>query len=134
MTQADSALQRWHHVARTQDPALLDELLDDDVVFRSPAIYAPQPGKVLTAGYLTAALAVLGPTLRYVDEWADEHSAVLEFEATVNDRTVHGIDMLRWNDAGRITSFTVMVRPLSGLQQLMAAMVTELDRLGAQHP
>jgi hypothetical protein len=129
-----SALARWHQVVTTKDPGLLADLLADDVVFRSPAIFAPQPGKVLTTGYLTAALAVLGPTLRYLHEWSDEDSAVLEFEAEVGGRTLHGVDMLRWNDDGRLTSFTVMVRPFSGLQQLMAAMVTELDRLGAQHP
>ncbi|HEY2166777.1 MAG TPA: nuclear transport factor 2 family protein [Jatrophihabitantaceae bacterium] len=129
-----SALQRWHHVATTQDASLLDDLLAEDVVFRSPAVFAPQPGKALTTGYLTAALAVLGPTLRYVDEWSDDGSAVLEFEAEVGGRLVHGVDMLRWNDAGKLTSFTVMVRPFSALQQLMTAMVAELDRLGAHHP
>jgi hypothetical protein len=134
MTESSSVLDRWHEVVETADASLLDGLLADDVVFRSPAIFAPQPGKALTTGYLTAALAVLGPTLRYVAQWADDHSAVLEFEAEVGGRQVHGVDMLRWNDAGRLTSFTVMVRPFSGLQQLMAAMVTELDRLGLQHP
>ena len=134
MTQHDSPLRRWHEVVVAQDATLLDGLLADDVVFRSPAIHAPQPGKVLTTGYLTAALAVLGPTLRYVDEWSDDHSAVLEFEAEVGGRTVHGVDMLRWNDAGKLTSFTVMVRPFSGLQNLMTAMVAELDRIGASHP
>jgi SnoaL-like protein len=134
MTQHDSPLRRWHDVVAAQDASLLDQLLADDVVFRSPAIHAPQRGKVLATGYLTAALAVLGPTLRYVDEWSGDHSSVLEFEAEVGGRTVHGVDMLRWNDDGRLTSFTVMVRPFSGLQQLMAAMVAELDRIGATHP
>lgn len=134
MTEHKSPVRRWHDVVAAQDPTLLADLLDDDVVFRSPAIHAPQPGKELTTGYLTAALAVLGPTLRYVDEWADDHSAVLEFEAQVGGRTVHGVDMLRWNADGRLTSFTVMVRPFSGLQQVMAAMVAELDRTGASHP
>ena len=134
MTQPDSPLRRWHDVVATRDAALLEELLDDEVVFRSPAIHAPQPGKMLTTGYLTAALAVLGPTLRYIDEWSDDRSAVLEFEAEVGGRTVHGVDMLRWNDDGKLTSFTVMVRPFSGLQQLMGAMVAELDRIGATHP
>ena len=42
---------------------------------------------------------------------------------------VHGIDMMRWNDAGKLTSFTVMVRPVEGLQQLMVMMSAELARL-----
>jgi hypothetical protein len=56
-----AALRRWHAVAEAKDPALLDELPADEVVFRSPAVFAPQQGKTLTASYLSAALKVLGP-------------------------------------------------------------------------
>ena len=44
-------------------------------------MFAPQQGNALTAAYLTAALEVLGPTLRYVGQWHDYASAALEFEA-----------------------------------------------------
>jgi SnoaL-like protein len=121
-----SVLSSWHSVVETRDPSLLAELLADDVVFRSPAVFKPQEGKALTTAYLTAAITVLGPTVRYVSEWADDHSAVLEFEANLDGTFVHGIDMLRWNDAGQLTSFTVMVRPLRGLQKLMELMAAAL--------
>jgi hypothetical protein len=121
-----SVLSSWHSVVETRDPSLLAELLADDVVFRSPAVFKPQEGKALTTAYLTAAITVLGPTVRYVSEWADDHSAVLEFEADLDGTFVHGIDMLRWNDAGQLTSFTVMVRPLRGLQKLMELMAAAL--------
>ncbi len=122
MSDRPAPLQAWHAVVAGKDPALLDGLLADEVVFRSPAVFASQQGKALTAAYLSAALAVLGPTLRYVDEWYAESSAVLEFEADVDGLFVHGVDMLRWNDAGLLTGFTVMVRPLRGLQQLITRM------------
>ena len=64
--------------------------------------------------------------MHYVSEWADDHSAVLEFEADLDGSYVHGIDMLRWNDAGQLTSFTVMVRPLRGLQKLIDLMSAQL--------
>lgn len=121
-----SVLSSWHSVVETRDPSLLAELLADDVVFRSPAVFKPQEGKALTTAYLTAAITVLGPTVRYVSEWADDHSAVLEFEADLDGTFVHGIDMLRWNDAGQLTSFTVMVRPLRGLQKLIELMAAAL--------
>ena len=70
---------------------------------------------------------MLGPTLRYVDEWYGESSAVLEFEADLDGVVVHGVDMIRWNDAGKLTSFTVMVRPVKGLQQLMGKMGARAD-------
>ena len=116
----------WHRIAESRDPAGLVDLLHDDCVFRSPAVHAPQEGKALTTGYLAAAIVVLGPTLRYVEEWHGESSAVLEFEAEVGGRTVHGVDMLRWDDDGRLTSFTVMVRPMRGLEALIEAMAAQL--------
>jgi len=126
MSERPAPLQQWHRVAETRDPALLDELLDEACVFRSPAVHTPQEGKVLTTAYLSAALVVLGPTLGYQHEWWDDGSAVLEFTAEVDGRTIHGIDMLRWNDAGRLTEFTVMVRPFKGLTSLMESMLAEL--------
>jgi hypothetical protein len=126
-TERPPALRAWHEVVESKDPAKLDALLADDCVFRSPAVYQPQAGKALTTMYLRAALIVLGPTLRYLDEWISDTGAVLEFEADLDGRTVHGIDMMRWNDAGQLTSFTVMVRPFSGLQTLMEHMVVHLS-------
>jgi hypothetical protein len=82
-------LSAWHAVVESKSPALLDELLADEVVFRSPAVFAPQEGKALTASYLTAALTVLGPSLRYVSQWHDQASAVLEFEADLDGVYVH---------------------------------------------
>jgi hypothetical protein len=122
MSDEPAALRAWHRVVTARDPGLLDGLLADDVVFRSPAVFAPQEGIALATAYLTAALAVLGPTVRYVREWYDTSSAVLEFEADLDGVIVHGVDLLQWNTADRLTSFTVMVRPLRGLEQLIGRM------------
>ena len=119
-------LAAWHVVAAALDPAGLDALLADDVVFRSPAVYEPQRGKAVTTAYLSAALDVLGPSLRYVAEWADERSAVLEFEADLDGTFVQGVDMLRWGPDGRLTEFTVLVRPVRGLQALIERMARRL--------
>ena len=126
MSDHPAPLRRWHAVVESKGPALLDELLADEVVFRSPAVFAPQEGKALTAGYLTAALKVLSPSLRYVSEWHDQTSAVLEFEADLEGVYVHGVDILRWNDDGKLNSFTVMVRPMRGLQKLVELMGAQL--------
>ena len=116
----------WHAVAQSRDPAGLDALLADEVVFRSPAVHAPQEGKALTTAYLSAAIVVLGPTLTYVREWYAEDSAVLEFRADLDGVVVHGVDMLTWGADGRLTDFTVMVRPAKGLQRLMERMAAQL--------
>jgi len=120
------ALRSWHAVAAARDPLLLDALLADDVEFRSPAVFAPQTGKAVATAYLTAALRVLGPSLRYVAEWYDERSAVLEFEATLEGTYLQGVDILRWNGDNKLIGFTVMARPLRGLEKLIDLMSREL--------
>jgi len=128
MPEQPDAVKAWHAVVAANDPAQIDGLLADDVVFRSPAVFAPQPGKDLTLRYLSSAMAVLGPSLNYVAEWYDQSSAVLEFEAELDGMYVHGVDMLRWNDEGKLVSFTVMVRPMRGLQKLVEHMQAQLAR------
>jgi hypothetical protein len=120
------ALRSWHAVAAARDPLLLDALLADDVEFRSPAVFAPQTGKAVATAYLTAALRVLGPSLRYVAEWYDERSAVLEFEANLEGAYLQGVDILRWNGDDKLIGFTVMARPLRGLEKLIDLMSREL--------
>ncbi len=116
----------WHRIAATRDPAGLADLLADDVVFRSPAVHTPQEGKELTTAYLSAAVVVLGPTLVYRRQWYAERNAVLEFDAELDGLTVHGIDMMQWNDDGKLVEFTVMVRPFKGLNKLIELMAAEL--------
>lgn len=122
MPDQPSAVRSWHAFAASGDLTLLDGLLADDVEFRSPAVFAPQPGKALTARYLAAALAVLGPSLRYVSEWYSQDSAVLEFEAELGGTYVQGVDIMRWNADRKLVSFTVMVRPMRGLEKLIELM------------
>ena len=126
MSDQPAPLHRWHAVVESRDPALLDDLLADEVVFRSPAVFAPQDGRALTASYLSAALRVLGPSLRYVSQWHDQAGAVLEFEADLDGVYVQGVDILRWNTDEKLVSFTVMVRPLRGLQKLVELMSVQL--------
>ena len=127
MPEQPPAVRAWHAVVQSGDPALLDDLLADDVVFRSPAVFTPQQGKTVTTQYLSSAMVVLGPSLRYTGEWHGETSAVLEFEADLEGVYVQGVDMLRWNAEGKLVSFTVMVRPMRGLQKLIELMSRQLS-------
>ncbi len=39
---------------------------------------------------------------------------------------MHGADFITWDDAGLITDFTVMIRPVKGLHAVIEAMAAEL--------
>ncbi|MFD0452511.1 nuclear transport factor 2 family protein [Rhodococcus aetherivorans] len=109
--------------------AALEDLIADDAVFSSPAVFTPQEGKARTVAYLRAALTVFsGAGFRYVDEWYNDDSAVLEFTADLDGIHVNGIDLIRWDDRGRIISFKVMTRPLKGLQALIPLMAAQLGQ------
>ncbi len=121
------ALQTWHHLVRSQDPSGLNALLADDVVFYSPVVHTPQRGKKLAAMYLGAAFHVFfNQTFRYVREIVGASDAMLEFETEVDGVLVNGVDLIKWNNAGQIVEFKVMVRPLKAMNiihQRMAAML-----------
>ena len=104
-----AAVQAWHEVVRTGDKELLQSLLTDDVVFRSPVVHTPQAGRALTTAYLEAAMTVLGPNLQYHRQWFGVDSAVLEFTTVVDDVEIHGVDVMTWADDDRLVDFTVMV-------------------------
>lgn len=123
-----AAVQTWHEVVRTGDKELLQSLLTDDVVFRSPVVHTPQAGRVLTTAYLEAAMTVLGPKLQYHRQWFGVDSAVLEFTTVVDDIEIHGVDMMTWTDDDRLVDFTVMVRPQKAFTVLIERMGAELAR------
>lgn len=116
-------IQRWIDYIGDHDPAGLDELLAEDAVFYSPAVFSPQQGRAKTAMYLNAAAKLFGGTdFHYVQQWYGERSAVLEFAATLDGVVVNGIDMIHWDEDGRIVSFKVMIRPFKGLQAVIPRM------------
>ena len=100
--------------------------LADDVVFRSPAVHTPYEGKETVEGILRL-VATVFESFRYTNEWRDGRTTILFFEANVGDRELQGIDILEENEHGLVERFTVMIRPLSGLQAVAATMAAKLS-------
>ncbi len=121
------ALETWHRLVRTQDASGLDTLLAEDATFYSPVVHTPQRGRKLAARYLSAAFQVFfNSTFRYVREIVGTSDAMLEFETEIDGILVNGVDLIKWNDAGQIVEFKVMLRPLKAINvihQRMAAML-----------
>lgn len=118
-------IQRWLRVIEGGEDLghELDEMLNEDAVFYSPAVFAPQRGRAVTAAYLRAAARMFSGTgFHYVQQWYGEDSAVLHFAAEVDGLSVEGIDMIHWNESGQIISVKVMIRPFKALQGVIARM------------
>jgi SnoaL-like domain len=124
---SSSPIEIWHRLVKERDVRGLDGLLADEAVFHSPVVHTPQVGKAITKAYLGAAFHVFfNESFRYVRELTSDHDAVLEFQVELDGISVNGVDMIKWNDEGRITEFKVMLRPLKAvnlIHQKMAAML-----------
>lgn len=122
------AIQRWIDIIHSGRADEMPDLLADDVVFYSPAVFTPQEGRAITLAYLTAAVKVFGGNdFRYVGQWFGETSAVLEFVTDIDGVHVNGVDMIHWNADEKITEFKVMLRPFKALQTVMPAMAEALQ-------
>jgi hypothetical protein len=127
----DHPLDRWHDMVARRDPNGLDALLADDVVFHSPVVHTPQRGRARTRMYLLAAFQVLlGDDFRYVREIRGEHDAMLEFTVELDGIHVNGVDIMHFDDEGRIDDFTVMVRPMKAMDELRRRMAELLEAQG----
>jgi hypothetical protein len=139
---ASTGLEAWHRVVRNMSDETLDEILADDVVFHSPVVHSPQEGRALTKLYLMAAFNVLPGEPKaaegskktkskfgYVREVIGDQDVVLEFMTEIDGITINGVDMIHFNDDGKISDFKVMIRPLKAIQKIHAQMAAMLESL-----
>jgi hypothetical protein len=108
------------------DVDALAEQLHPDVVFRSPAVYRPYHGRDMVLALLGVVAQVL-ENFRYANQWRDGDAEILFFETNVGEYELQGVDILEYDAEGLVTSFVVMIRPLSGLQALAAAIQAKLE-------
>jgi len=123
-----AGLARWHdYMMGGADPAVLSDLLADDVVFHSPVVHTPQAGKPIVMAYLVAASHVLGnDSFHYVRELVDRDEMMLEFATELDGIAINGVDIIRFNAHGQITDFKVMVRPLKAINKVWEMMGAQL--------
>jgi hypothetical protein len=109
----------------------LGELLAPEVVFHSPVTFHPFVGREAVTRLLNEVGQVF-EDFRYTRELAGERAHALIFAARVGDRELEGLDLLRFDEQGRIADFTVMLRPLSALVPFAQAMSERVAAAGLQ--
>ena len=125
-------LELWHEMFKDRDIGRLDEILAENCVFLSPIVHSPQEGRELTKFYLTGAFNVFNDSFHYVKEVVTDEHAVLEFVCDMDGVLVNGVDIMTFDDQGKIVEFKVMVRPLKAVNLLHARMKDMLEQLSSQ--
>jgi hypothetical protein len=122
-------VEGWHRFVASGDRDLLASLLSEHIVFRSPFVQSPIPGRDATLLVLTT-VAQIFENFRYHRTFiGGSHDVALEFAADISKWQLKGIDLIRFNEAGEMTEFEVMIRPIKAL----AALGEEMgNRIGPQ--
>lgn len=130
-----TAADRFRTAVERGDLAALDELFHEDIRFHSPVKFTPFEGKPMVMGLFGVLLrtfedfryvGTLDGTVETGTDGTAAPSVVLVFRATVGGRSIHGIDLLQFDEAGLIKEFTVMVRPQSAVHALGEAVLAGL--------
>ena len=127
-----NTIEIWHKIVSGKDASLLASIIHEDAVFRSPFAYKPYEGRGALVFVLSNVIEIF-EDFTYHRELisADRQSAFLEFTANIGGKNLKGIDMVRFDGAGLITEFEVMIRPMSGLMALAEQMAPRMAKLGA---
>ncbi|MBO7940649.1 nuclear transport factor 2 family protein [Streptomyces antibioticus] len=126
-------MRAFREAVEAGDLDAVEALLAEDVVFTSPAVFKPYAGRPITAAILRTVSEVF-EDFRYERELSggEGRDHALVFRARVGERELSGCDFIHLNEDGLIDELTVMVRPLSGLQALAAAMGARFDAIARE--
>jgi hypothetical protein len=68
-------------------------------------------------------------SFKYTKEVLSGNQAILEFETTIEGKYVNGVDIITFNDEGKISEFKVMIRPLQAVNIIHMQMQRMLEEL-----
>ncbi|MFD6280780.1 nuclear transport factor 2 family protein [Streptomyces sp. NPDC060209] len=135
--------ERFRDAVEKGELAALEDLFTEDIRLYSPVKFTPFEGKSMVLGLFGVLLRTF-EDFRYIGNFEgtaetsadgeEAQSEILLFRATVNGKEIHGIDLLQFDEAGRVKEFTVMVRPQSAVQALGQAVLAGLVADGARAP
>jgi hypothetical protein len=121
---------RFRRGVEARDLAQMISAFAEDAVLHSPVTFQPFEGRD-AIGRLLGILLEVFQDFRYTDELSSpEGTRALIFRARVADREAEGLDLIRYDEAGRIRDFTVMIRPRSALEALLREVASRLAAPG----
>ena len=129
----------WHDLFDGGNLKDLEKLLDKNAIFYSPLVFKPQPGRKLTAMYLKNAYQMFfadgNKSFTYVREIHSDTDSMLEFTCEIDGILINGIDVIKWNEEGKIQEFKVFIRPNKAIEKVkekmseLLANMSTLDKL-----
>lgn len=118
---------------RARDLEAIRATLAEDIELYGPVFAEPFVGRA-QVGNLFGVLLQVFEGVEIIDEVVSGDRFALAFRAEVGGQPIEVVDLLSFDDDGRIETFTVTARPLDGVQALAAAVAPHLPELGMAPP
>ena len=115
-------------IARTSEGSvrdsisLLDRSLISQNINENKQIEEPDVSEML-------GLADKSKVIALFKEVLSGNQAILEFETTIEGKYINGVDIITFNDEGKISEFKVMIRPLQAVNMIHMQMQRMLEEL-----
>lgn len=120
--------EQWRKGGETGDVDLCLEALAADVVIHSPISHRIRfEGRDQAHDLLIAAFSLF-QELRYASDIGDHRNRTLVHRARIGEQELEEVQLIRLDDAAKISEITLFVRPLPALTALMSALGPELAR------
>jgi len=125
---AAASLEKWHAIIASKDVGDLPSITSPEVAVHLPTAFNPyRGGEALLLAIINATQILEDFSYHRQAATADGRNVVLEFSARIGGKTAKGIDFIRFDDAGKIVEFEVMMRPLNAAQALAAEMAKRVS-------
>ncbi len=110
-----------------KDVDALRACLADDVIFRPPTYWKDWEGPEI-------ALTILGHVMELFEDfhykriWNDHPNYALEFKCKVGDLDAEGVDLITLDADGKVSEFTVVMRPIKTVEALRQHMLERFQK------
>lgn len=115
--QVQRALDDWQRIFKTLDLDKLPDLLADDVTYTNPVDAMTLRGRRALVDSMRLSFSIF-ENFEYAREFSGEDGHVLEFCGSVGNVAFTGVDIMRFDDAGKISDLVVMIRPVAALVKI----------------
>ena len=122
---AEAFVERWHGIVAERDLEGLREILAEDVQLGAPPYWQKLEGREVV-GHLLGIIVETIEGFTYRREWWREGELALEFTGRVGGLELQGIDLISLDDAGRIRSLDVLMRPVNAVVALREAVAPRM--------
>lgn len=118
----------WRDLFNSETLPPIEDMLSESIQMHSPVMHTPQTGKKLVSTYIVAAHKLFNDwNLEYIRDFQKGREVMLEFEGEINGMYVNGVDIIRWDESGKIEDFKILFRPLKALEVMAKLMVANRD-------